>query len=259
MKIPSGKAAVLGTIVHQVFEWMARLKKAGKTHIGCDWLFERAWEENKHIELRKFTSRGISADFKKCKESIMKVIEDKYYNPYNMNILDIEKWFELDMEGEEWFTIDNKPFKIRGFIDVINIIDDNTIEIVDWKNGQQKDLSNMEEINFDNISKKIQPRIYHLAASILYPQYKNTIITFYYINGDGPITISLSEEDLVNTFTSLYTFFTTVKKDNIIKRNRSWRCRMCAYNKNDICTSIWSDLNTFGDQFVKDKYGNKNV
>lgn len=176
-----------------------------------------------------------------------------------MNVLDIEKWFEIEIDGDEWFTIENKPFKVRGFIDIVNIIDEETIEIVDWKNGQQKDLSTMEDITLDNISKKIQPRIYHLAANILYPTYKNVIVTFYYINQDGPLTVSFSEEDLVNTFTSLYTFFNTVKKDNIIRRNRSWRCRMCAFNKEDICTKIWSDLNTFGDQFVKDKYGNKNV
>jgi len=254
MKTPSGKAAVLGNIVHQVFEWMAKLSKRGKTNVDPMWLFERAWDENPHKDLRRLTSRGPSADYLRCKESINKILRDKYYNPYLNNVLDVEHWFEIDIDGEEWFTIENKPFKVRGFIDMVNIIDKDTIEIVDWKNGKQIDLSTMEEVTLENISKKIQPRIYHLAASILYPSYKNIVITFYYINEDGPLTISLSEEDLVNTFTSLYAFFTTVKKDNVIKRNRSWKCRMCQFNKEDLCTKIWSDLNTFGQKFVEDKY-----
>jgi len=29
---------------------------------------------------------------------------------------------------------------------------------------------------------------------------------------------------------------------------------MCAYNKNDICTKVWSDLHTHGSEFVEQKY-----
>ena len=56
MKTPSGKSAVLGNIVHQVFEWMAKLKKKGKTNVDPIWLFERAWDENPHKDLRRLTS-----------------------------------------------------------------------------------------------------------------------------------------------------------------------------------------------------------
>jgi len=251
---PTGKAATIGNIAHQVFEWMALLKKRGKTNVDPMWLFERAWEENSHKDLRKFTSRGLSADYIKCKSSVQKILDDPYYNPYLMNILDSEKRFEIEVDGEDWNTIENKPFRIKGFIDIVNKIDDDTIEIVDWKTGKQVDLSNMEEINFENISRKIQPRIYHLATTILYPQYKNIFATFYYINQDGPLTVSFSDEDLAMTFTTLFNFFNTVKKDKVIKRNRSWKCRMCPFNKNDLCTNIWSDLNTFGEQYVLDKY-----
>lgn len=254
LKSPSGKAATLGTIVHQVAEWMARLKKRGKINVDPVWLFERAWNENPHIELRKFTSRGLSADYKKCQESVNKIVSGSY-NPYGLNPVDIEKWFEIEIPGEEWLTIENKPFKVRGFIDLIHEIDKDTIEIIDFKNGIQKDFSNFEDITFDNIMNKIQGRIYHLACSILYPQYKNILITFYYINHEI-LTFSLGDEDIVETLGILYNFFSTVKNNTLVRRNRSFRCKMCSYNKEDKCTTMWSDLNTMGEQFVKDKYGN---
>ncbi len=256
LKFPSGKAATLGTIVHQVAEWMARLKKRGKINIDPIWLFERAWEENTHIELRKFTNRGLSADYKKCQESINKIISGSY-NPYGLDPIDIEKWFEIELPGEEWITIENKPFKIRGFIDLINKIDKDTIEIIDYKNGVQKEFFTFKDINFDNIINKIQGRIYHLAASILYPQYSNILITFYYINHDI-LTFSLGDEDIPDTLAMLYNFFSMVKKNTLIRRNRSWKCKSCSFNKNDKCTAIWSDLNTSGEQFVKDKYATIN-
>jgi len=253
LKQPSGKAATLGIIVHQVFEWMARLKMWHKTNVEPLWLFERAWDENSHIELRKFTSRGLSADYKRCQESVNKVVSGSY-NPYKLdNILDVEKWFELEMPGTEWLTVENKQFKIRGFIDLIHKIDDNTIEIIDWKNGLSKDFVTFEDITFDNISKKIQPRIYHLAASILFPQYRNILITFYYIN-HNILTFSLGDEDIIDTLNILYGYFSTIKKDTLIRRNRSFKCRMCPFNKNDVCTTIWSDLNTHGEQFAREKY-----
>lgn len=255
LKSPSGKAAVLGTIVHQVMENMARLKKRGKTNVDPLWLFERAWNENPHIELRKYTNRGLSADYKKCQESVNKVVSGSY-NPYNLdNIVGIERWFELEMPGKEWLTIENKPFKVRGFIDLVHKIDENTIEIIDWKNGIQKDFSNFEDITFDNIMNKIQGRIYHLACSILYPRHKNILITFYYINHEI-LTFSLGDEDIVDTLAILYNFFSTVKNNTLIRRNRSFKCRMCPFNKIDLCSSIWSDLNTFGEQFIRDKYVN---
>ena len=29
---------------------------------------------------------------------------------------------------------------------------------------------------------------------------------------------------------------------------------MCNYNKKDICTKVWSDLHTYGSEFVEQKY-----
>ena len=268
MEDGSGKAALQGTIAHQVFEWMSKLRKKNKTHIDPMWLLDQAWEMhiklNPHIEIRRTTSRGEAADFKKCREAVETILNDEFYNPYKMdNIIDQERWFSIEMPGDEWKTKDENKndmqFTIRGFIDLVREIDEDTIEIIDWKTGQRMDFYSRVSIDPIQLMREIQPRLYHLASQNLYAKYKNIIITFYYINNGGPITISLSNEDIPFTLAAIWTFFNHVRKDTLLKRNRSWQCRMCSYNKNDICTKVWSDLHAHGTKYIELKYKNMKI
>ena len=258
----SGKAATVGHIVHQALEWMAKLRKRGKTNVDPLWLFERSWDSSFHPDLRKFTSRGESADYRKCKASFFKIIDDSFYNPYNLKIIDIERWFSIEFPGPEWEVKENKEtkqLKARGYIDLVHEIDNETIEIVDYKTGSRTGPFNSQEMNFYGLIKKIQAKLYFIAAKILYPKYKNVILTFYYTKEDGPTTISLSDEDIPIILTQLYNIFITIKNDSLINRNRSWKCKLCPYNKNDVCSKIWGDLNTMGERYVKNKYHNINI
>jgi len=266
----AGKAALQGSIVHRALEWMAKLRKSGKMNVDPMWLLDRAWDElideNPDIEIRKCTTRidketgefKEAADFKKCRIAMETILEDEFYNPYGLKIVDTERWFALEMPGEEWKCLDKEgnlhQFAVRGFIDLVHEINSDTIEIVDWKTGNRTDLSTKQSIDEYKLIRDVQPRLYHLAAFFLYPQYKNILVTFYYATDGGPITIALSQDDLTMTIAALYRFFTTIKKDTLIRRNRHWTCRMCSFNKNNICHRIWGDLHTLGTQYVEDKY-----
>ena len=166
----------------------------------------------------------------------------------------------MEMPGEEWECLDPEgkvhQFAVRGFIDLVHEIDEDTIEIVDWKTGNRKNFHTQEEITEEVLMREVQPRLYHLAAYFLYPKYKNIIITFYYANDKGPVTISLSNDDLTATITALHKFIKTVSKDSLIRRNRSWKCKMCSFERNKVCDRVWSDLNTMGGEYVEDKYKN---
>jgi len=253
----SGKAATIGTIVHQALELAARLKKRGKVNVDPEWLFERSWDENPHPDLRKFTSKGLSADYKKAKASFFKVIEDEFYNPYNLKIIDAERWFEIELPGPEWEVKKDgktKQLAVRGFIDLIHKLSNDTIEIVDYKTGNRKSPFDSKEMDFYNLTKKLQAKIYFMAAKILFPQYKNCVVTFYYTSDGGPTTIGLSNGDVPSILSELYDIFKTIKSDSLIRRNRSWKCKLCNFSKNDVCSIIWSDLNTMGEEYVKIKY-----
>ena len=69
------------------------------------------------------------------------VLNDDTYNPYKMkNIIDSERWFSVEFPGEEWETHEGEQFRTRGFIDLVRELDEDTIEIIDWKNGKRLDF-----------------------------------------------------------------------------------------------------------------------
>lgn len=271
MESQSGKAALQGSIVHQTLEWMIRLSKHGKINVDPMWLLHRAWDElvvkSPTISIRKVTTRidrdtgnyKEAADFKKCRVALEHILANEFYNPYDLTkIIGVEKWFELEMPGEEWTCLDKESkehqFTTRGLIDLVHEIDKDTIEIVDWKTGKRKSFYSQIDIDEEILMREVQPRLYHLAAFHLYPQYKNILLTFYYCNDGGPVTISLSRDDIPMTIAALYRFLMTVSKDTLIRRNRSWRCRMCSFEKNGTCHRVWADLHALGGEFVFQKY-----
>lgn len=274
MKSKAGKAALQGSIVHKVLELMAKRRKRGKSDIDPMLLLDRVWDKltakSPEIEIRKVTTRidkltgdyREAADFKKCRIALETVLADQFYNPYKLKVLNAEQWFALEIPGEEWKCLDKDgklhQFTARGYIDLTHEIDRDTIEIADWKTGARKSFYTQEPVDEITLTRDIQARLYHLAAYFLYPKYKNIFITFYYTNSGGPVTIALSQDDLATTIAILYRFFATVKQDILIHRNRCWRCKMCSFNKDDICTRIWSDLCTMGGQYVEDRYSKLN-
>ena len=272
MESLAGKAALQGSIVHKTFEWMTKLKKRDKVNVDPTWLLDRAWDEHlkesPEIAIRKVTTRRDkdtgklkeAADFKKCRVALEEVISNEHYNPYNLSVVDSERWFAMEMPGEEWKCLgedrEQHQFAVRGYIDLVHEIDAETIEIVDWKTGVRKDFYSQEPIDEEVLSRLVQPRLYHLAAYFLYPKYKNIILTFYYTNDGGPVTISLSQDDLTMTIAMLYKFLTTVRSDTLVQRNRSWKCKMCSFERNGMCSRVWSDLHTLGGHYVEEKYKN---
>lgn len=270
METKTGKAALQGTIVHRVLEIMAGRTKRGKSEIDPMVLLHHVWDKlvdkSPGIEIRKVTTRTDpatgnkkeAADFKKCRVALETVLGDPFYNPYSLKIVDVERWFALEMPDEEWRCCDKDgelhQFAVRGFIDLVHEIDQDTIEVVDWKTGERKDFYTREEIEVRSLMRSVQPRLYHLAACELYPQYENIILTFYYANSGGPVTITLSRDDLATTIAFLYKFFVTVRNDTLVMRNRSWKCKMCSFERSRACDRVWSDLHTFGEEYVASRY-----
>lgn len=266
----SGKAAVQGQIIHKTIEMIAKLSNRPNQIIDPNKILNWAWDKhikgNPSVSLRKCTTRidkdtgkpQEAADFRKCREIVETILNDQFYNPRKLKILDVERWFMIELPGSEWECVDNDgerhQFAVRGYIDLIHEIDSDTLEIVDWKTGSKTDFHTQQAITEDVLMREVQSRLYHLAASLLYPQYKNILLTFYYAADGGPLTIALSDEDLPMTIAALYRFFVSAKQDSLIRRNRSWRCKMCSLERSGICNRIWSDLHVFGSDYIEAHY-----
>jgi len=262
MESRSGKSAVLGNVVHKALEWIGLLAKRDK-QIDIEWLIERAWDEivsqNEHLGLKRINRNGESADFKFCRICIEKVLDAPPYNPQELKVLDVEKRFDISMPGKIWKTPQGQ-FRITGYIDLVHEIDDNTIEIVDWKTGKRSDYGSTKPKDFYDILKDAQPRIYHFAASQLYPKYSNVIVTFYYINDGGPIMLPYSQDDMIMTVGAIWRVFKKIQNDSVVTRNITWRCpKFCQFGRMNVCDSAWADMSSHGFDFISQKYGKMSV
>ncbi len=238
----SGKAAVLGTICHGALASIAR--KPGR------WDWERClqahWDHNVYhnprLDIRKINRLGLSADWKKCVKAL-DVVRDSAFNPDRLKVIDVENKFRFHLKKKKWQTQSGEQLRLSGIIDLVHELDDDTIEIIDWKTGQQKDFGSGKEINNISILSDIQPRMYHLAACYLYPQYTNIYMTFYYMLQGGPVIVCLGKDDIPETLDRIHHHFKTMENNNRATRIKPhWKCKMCAFSKSGICDTIWESL-----------------
>jgi len=258
----SGKKALLGTIVHHVLELMAKGKRLGHSEgfiFDYEKLLDICWKrytiENPQFEFK-------NADKKFCLKSVRTVIESQY-NPKNLNVLFTEKQFKIPLAGKDFEynyydiingTVEKGNYEIRGTIDLITELDDNTIEIIDWKTGSRKCWNTGECKEYEYLkSKDIQLRVYDLACSIIFPQYKNRLLTIDFINDGGPFTVTFSDEDRNETVNIINNIFKSIKWNQLPSRikdtdaSNRWKCKsVCHFGKTmtnagcSICDTIHS-------------------
>jgi hypothetical protein len=89
---------------------------------------------------------------------------------------------EKVVEVEHFFTIDTpEGIPIVGAMDKVRVINDDTIEIVDYKTSRQA-------LTTWQLKDDIQLSMYDLAASIVWPQYSNRILTLEYPRIDKSVS-----------------------------------------------------------------------
>jgi hypothetical protein len=181
-----------------------------------------------------------------------------------MKVLATEQRFEIELPGSDWKVVELdgaiRQFRVTGYIDLIHEVNADTIEIVDFKTGKRQDWRTLQQKDFYDLLHDVQPRFYHFAASQLYPQYKNVMVTFYWINDGGPMTLPLGTDDIVPTMSTIWRFYDTVRKDGAMRRNRSWKCsRFCYQGRTGICDSVWADLHARGQEYVELRYTGMSV
>lgn len=254
---PSGKKALLGTIVHHVLELLAKSNKVGNVGKSCDtdYLLEICWsrylKEDNNFELS-------DADRRFCKRTIDKVT-DSSYNPLNLKVIDIEKQFRLPVlyEGFDYTFYDALQGEIstgngelRGTMDLIIEIDKDTIEIIDWKTGRRNCWTTGKLKDYDYLlNNDIQLRMYDLASSILYPQYKHRLLTMHFVNQGGPFTVNFDDDERNKTIEMLSSHFNSILNNHQPSRIKeenpksSWKCnKVCSFGKEKASNgNCWCD------------------
>ena len=180
-------------------------------------------------------------DYKDCHLWVNKAItaHNAIFDPRNRNILQPEQHFDI-MIDKPWASYkyyhNNETLEgnlaIKGTIDLITSVDDNTIEIIDWKTGRRLDWATGEEKTLAKLQNDAQLRIYHYAVSQLYPHIEHIIFTINFINDGGAFSVCYDKNDLPKTEEMIRQKFDTIKHTKRPQLNKSWKCsKLCHFGK----------------------------
>jgi hypothetical protein len=267
----SGKKAELGTIVHKVLECLAGLKKVDQDansrvkylkikddalkEVKCsriDLMSEELVDELLDASFKFYTEASVHSwdmsDKNMCHNLIWKTLKynDGQFDPRKRNVLAPEPHFDIPIE-EDWAKFEYKmpdgkmvsgQLAIKGTIDLVTIIDDNTIEAIDWKTGKRLDWATGEEKTYEKLCSDPQLLLYNYAISKLFPEYKQSIMSIFFIKDGGPFSMCFDESDQKRFLDMLKDRFQEIQKNDIPKPissdRSSWKCtKLCHFCKNN--------------------------
>ena len=299
----SGKKADMGTMAHKVMEILAGLKKYQQDHPRVKYLkvdddavgkFKckksslnteelvnelidlsiDAYAEKSHNDFQK-------ADRKDVYDTVWTFLthSDGQFDPRKRNIHFPEPHFDIPIE-EDWAKFDYKTpegnivqgqLAIKGTIDLVTKINDDTIEVVDWKTGRRMDWATGEVKDYQKLENDAQLLLYYYAISKLYPEFPNRIMSiFFYKDKDGnadpcPFSLCFSKDDEERFLEMLKNRVKEIQQNNnpqlLDPTRKHWKCKsMCHYCKNNwpgteqnMCIYIQNHLDKHGmEKTVKD-------
>lgn len=161
-----------------------------------------------------------------------------HYGPMleQRKILGIEANFDIDL-GQ--IDIHGNPVRMFGYIDLVTELDEDTVEIIDHKFGAWVP-------SFGEFIEDLQVKMYSMAARILYPQYKEYIITFDYAR-KNPLSYAFTAEEDDETKQLVIDHWVNIAAPQNVRRTMvqgdgrnpesSWKCKvMC---DTAVCKREW--------------------
>jgi RecB family exonuclease len=219
---------------HKVWEFDNRKSNRGFPHPvakdcnNCEWLASGS--------ICSIANRNIK-EFDGCPkpnfEDDLKLLKNTIIRPdsvLNRKIIGAEVAFENEYEG----------FKVRGFMDLVTEIDEETLEVRDYKTGTYTK-------NTDDAFKDLQMRIYSMVAKEKFPQYNYVVMTLDYLR-KGPISVIFSKEDDIKTKDFLKEAYGKINGAHDPIRKKSFKCSWCIGY--DACGEIKDSYRNSDGQFV---------
>lgn len=151
--------------------------------------------------------------FNKAKEAIKLFYKELKKNP--PDVLFLEKGFNLKL------TEEGIIYPIKGFIDRVDILSDNTAEVIDYKTGSAKD-----KLTFDE---KIQLILYQIALEEVFNQ-KVSKLTFYYVDENKKLSFEANEKDIEKTKSIIKEAIAQIKVSNFPAHPSQFVCKYCDFN-----------------------------
>jgi hypothetical protein len=126
---------------------------------------------------------------------------------------------------------------IKGTIDLVTKVADDTIEVIDWKTGRRLNWATGEQKTYEKLLEDPQLLLYNYAISKLYPEYKQAIVTIFFIKDGGPFSLCFDQSDQEKFLEMLKKRFKQIQRNDypsLCSRNRSsFKCtKLCHFYKN---------------------------
>lgn len=188
------------------------------------------------------------------------------FDPRNRDIIDVEPHFDFELQ-EDWAKINTSDedgnniesrLSLKGTIDLVTKVNNDTLEIIDWKTGQRLNWANGNVKTFEDLKKDPQLLLYNRAVRHLYPEFKNVICTIFYIRDGGPFSIALDESHSKLMEENIQKRFNEIKNTTNPKmrdpKQKDWRCKsLCGFYKQNwpgtkfnMCRYIHEHTKKFG-------------
>lgn len=133
----------------------------------------------------------------------------------HQDVLAIEKEFRLPIG----------PFTVLGFIDRVDRVDDETVEVIDYKTNRL--LFTREEVDAS-----LQMSLYHLAARRLWPWAKKVRLTFDMLRHDLCVTTERNEEQLAAAVVYVETMGRMTEEARTFPARLNPNCVYCDHRQN---------------------------
>lgn len=178
--MPTAMPLFLGTVVHEALEWLYHQIKHREVSIDelIEYFTERwteQFDENINIE---------NGDEMDNYNKGIRFLTDYYTKnkPFNQKVLAIEHkvFFPLDAEGK---------YKIQGFIDRLDMSQDGTYEVHDYKTNQS--MKKKEEIDKDR-----QLALYHIGLKEAFGKDIKVKLIWHFLNFNRDVTSERTDEQL---------------------------------------------------------------
>ncbi|MEE9289356.1 MAG: ATP-dependent DNA helicase [Bacteroidota bacterium] len=205
-KIPTPPKAyfVYGDIQHRVLEaFFSKIKRGEEvSDETLQRLYQERWREGRFIDTLQqveYKKRGYSElqeFYERNKESLKEPLA-------------LEDDFRISIGGH----------KVTGRIDRIDALDDDSVEVIDYKTGRPKGQ--------DNADKSMQLSIYALAVRERFEK-EPRLLSFYYLTNNEKVSSSRTDEQLEAAKKSILEVAEEILGENF-EPNRNFHCEWCDF------------------------------
>lgn len=284
IKDPSNKAAMIGNSVHKALEiraWQKLAKQRGETKF-------KEPETGREFTVGEATPRvcinhawavyfpGLpyqGESYQTVVELFNRVLNDRLYDPDNLDIVQPEQYFDLQIP-DEWAAMNfvdphsGEPIigqlAIRGTVDLVYREPNGSLAYCDWKTGRKWDWVRKAPKDFNGLMEDFQMLLYYYALRRLYPNEPDVLMTIYFVREDGPTTLAYTDKQVELCLKKICERYRRIVKCEMPTRMmdkvgpKGQPCSYCSYNKEkvasgeSICDYYWGELQTLGmDKLIK--------